>query len=147
MATLPACPACQSVYTYEDRGLYVCPECGHEWSGAETGGEGGGKIVRDANGVGLKDGDTVTVIKDLETQMKQAARDLELEKAAALRDEVVALPAVAEVAPPVPVDLERAGGLTAIGVAHVGVNAAILPLEFLDGVKGHAALQAVDRRV
>ena len=29
---LPKCPMCQSEYTYEDRGLLICPECGHEWS-------------------------------------------------------------------------------------------------------------------
>ena len=30
--SLPKCPMCQSEYTYEDRGLLICPECGHEWS-------------------------------------------------------------------------------------------------------------------
>ncbi len=68
MNTLPPCPKCQSSYTYEDRQIYHCPECGNEWSSAETTGDGDGapaKIVRDANGVELKDGDTVTVIKDL----------------------------------------------------------------------------------
>lgn len=66
---LPPCPKCQSAYAYEDRGLCVCPECGHEWSLA-GGGEGDSgaasvKVVRDANGTELADGDTVTVIKDL----------------------------------------------------------------------------------
>ncbi|KAF0817468.1 Protein PhnA [Bacillus sp. ZZV12-4809] len=23
---------CNSEYTYEDRSLFVCPECAHEWS-------------------------------------------------------------------------------------------------------------------
>ena len=32
MSSLPPCPQCQSAYTYEDGGLYVCPECAHEWS-------------------------------------------------------------------------------------------------------------------
>lgn len=41
-----------------------CPECGHEWTASE-GADEGDKIVRDSNGVELKDGDTVTVIKDL----------------------------------------------------------------------------------
>ncbi len=68
MSDLPACPSCQSAYTYEDRGQFICPECGHEWSlssdkGEETAEEV--KVVRDANGVPLADGDTVTVIKDL----------------------------------------------------------------------------------
>jgi protein PhnA len=67
MSALPSCPKCQSSYTYEDRGAYNCPECGHEWSATETGVEVGAdsKVVRDANGTVLKDGDTVTVIKDL----------------------------------------------------------------------------------
>jgi len=70
MTTLPACPKCQSVYTYEDRGVYNCPECGHEWSSAESSEENGedANIVRDANGAELKDGDTVTVIKDLKVK-------------------------------------------------------------------------------
>ena len=31
MSTLPPCPKCNCEYTYEDRNLYVCPECAHEW--------------------------------------------------------------------------------------------------------------------
>lgn len=74
MEALPPCPKCQSSYTYADRGLYNCPECGHEWSSTEGGGEssgasdGGSLIVRDANGTELKDGDTVTIIKDLKVK-------------------------------------------------------------------------------
>ncbi|GAB2492365.1 zinc ribbon domain-containing protein YjdM [Arenimonas alkanexedens] len=66
MSTLPPCPACASVYTYEDGAQLVCPECGHEWSpGEATETSEEVKIVRDANGNALADGDTVTVIKDL----------------------------------------------------------------------------------
>lgn len=69
MTALPPCPECQSTYAYEDRGLLVCPECGHEWSaagGSDTGEDTAApKVVRDANGTVLQDGDTVTVIKDL----------------------------------------------------------------------------------
>lgn len=74
MSEFPPCPQCQSLYTYEDRGLYNCPECGHEWSGAASGddGDGGGSIIRDANGAELKDGDTVTVIKDLKVRGSSA---------------------------------------------------------------------------
>ncbi|MES1986573.1 MAG: alkylphosphonate utilization protein, partial [Pseudomonadota bacterium] len=32
MSALPACPKCNSEYTYEDGDNYVCPECAHEWS-------------------------------------------------------------------------------------------------------------------
>ncbi|MCE9508478.1 MAG: alkylphosphonate utilization protein [Alphaproteobacteria bacterium] len=70
MTALPHCPKCQSSFTYEDRGLYNCPECGHEWSAAKDTGESGADslVVRDANGTVLKDGDTVTVIKDLKAK-------------------------------------------------------------------------------
>jgi protein PhnA len=65
----PPCPKCAEQYAYEDRGLWNCPSCGHEWATAadQIGDDenGGAKIVRDANGVELKDGDTVTVVKDL----------------------------------------------------------------------------------
>ena len=40
---------------------------------------------------------------------------------------------------PRPVDLERAGGLAAIGVAQVRRDAAVLALELLDRVEGRAA--------
>jgi|TARA_R110002124_G_scaffold120661_3_gene278717 protein PhnA len=68
MSELPPCPKCESVYVYEDRGIYHCPECGHEWSNTDSSEESGGKTVRDANGTELKDGDTVTVIKDLKVK-------------------------------------------------------------------------------
>jgi protein PhnA len=65
MSTPPACPACKSVYTYEDGDNYACPECAHEWpvTAAETGAEE--RVVRDAFGNELKAGDSITVIKDL----------------------------------------------------------------------------------
>ncbi len=67
--TLPACPKCQSSYTYEDGPLLICPECGHEWSTAQaesaTSPADEARTVRDAVGNVLQDGDTVTVIKDL----------------------------------------------------------------------------------
>ena len=68
MSALPNCPQCKSELTYEDGALYICPECGHEWAKADAAGapaDDGPRVVRDANGNELKDGDTVTVIKDL----------------------------------------------------------------------------------
>jgi protein PhnA len=67
MTTLPPCPKCQSVYTYEDGAMLVCPECAHEWSTAQASAaaEAEGLVVRDAHGTVLSDGDTVTVVKDL----------------------------------------------------------------------------------
>lgn len=63
MTELPPCPQCQSQYTYDDGSLLNCPECGHAWAAGAA--EEGTKVWRDANGNELKDGDTVTVIKDL----------------------------------------------------------------------------------
>lgn len=67
---LPNCPKCNSAYTYEDRDLLVCPECAYEWKDDEEVEEEGvnEKVVRDANGNILQDGDTVTVIKDLKVK-------------------------------------------------------------------------------
>ena len=66
MSTLPPCPQCQSEYTYEDGEQLVCPECGHEWSAeAAAATDEGPRVVKDANGNVLQDGDSVTVIKDL----------------------------------------------------------------------------------
>lgn len=67
MNDLSDCPKCSSEYTYEDRGVYICPECAHEWS-KDVAIESIGDdmiIVHDANGNSLNDGDFVTVIKDL----------------------------------------------------------------------------------
>ncbi|GCF93327.1 hypothetical protein NRIC_12180 [Enterococcus florum] len=64
--SLPNCPSCQSEYTYEDRSMFVCPECGHEWN-EETAAEEG-FVVKDSNGNLLQDGDSVTVIKDLKVK-------------------------------------------------------------------------------
>jgi protein PhnA len=70
MTELPPCPQCHSPFTYFDRSLHVCPECGHEWSPTDTGVVTGEalRIVKDANGNVLQDGDTVTVIKDLKVR-------------------------------------------------------------------------------
>jgi protein PhnA len=67
MSSLPPCPQCHSEFTYEDgAGLYVCPDCAHEWPmQAAAAAEEGAKVYRDAVGNVLQDGDTVTVIKDL----------------------------------------------------------------------------------
>jgi protein PhnA len=64
-AALPHCPACDSALTYENSGQFVCPECAHEWTEAEAAVDDARRVIRDANGNELKNGDTVTVIKDL----------------------------------------------------------------------------------
>lgn len=70
MPELPPCPACQSSLTYEDQAMLVCPECGHEWSAVavERAQDAEARIIRDANGTVLADGDTVAVIKDLKVK-------------------------------------------------------------------------------
>ncbi len=69
MTALPRCPQCQSELTYDDGVQFVCPECAFEWpreAAAEPADVSGApRVVRDAHGTELKDGDSVTVIKDL----------------------------------------------------------------------------------
>lgn len=66
MSELPACPKCESPYTYEDGQILICPECAHEWSlSAEVTED---IVIRDSNGTPLSDGDTVSVIKDLKVK-------------------------------------------------------------------------------
>jgi protein PhnA len=65
MSTLPPCPKCQSEFTYEDAGLFVCPECAHEWSAQAQEAEPAQRVWKDAHGNVLQDGDTVTLAKDL----------------------------------------------------------------------------------
>ncbi|MEO1768326.1 MULTISPECIES: zinc ribbon domain-containing protein YjdM [Enterococcus] len=66
--SLPNCPLCQSEYTYEDRNMFVCPECGHEWKEDAEASAEEGLVVKDSNGNLLQDGDSVTVIKDLKVK-------------------------------------------------------------------------------
>lgn len=74
MSNLPNCPKCNSEYTYEDRGLFVCPECSHEWNlESQTENSEDIKVVKDANGNILQDGDSVTIIKDLKVKGSSSA--------------------------------------------------------------------------
>lgn len=69
MSSFPPCPACNSELAYEDGPNYVCPECAHEWPRAAAAAtEDAPKVVRDASGNELRDGDSVTVIKDLKVK-------------------------------------------------------------------------------
>ena len=66
MINLPKCPKCSSEYTYEDKGMLVCPECAHEWKKeVESENADDKKIVKDAHGNILNDGDSVALIKVL----------------------------------------------------------------------------------
>lgn len=69
MNSLPNCPKCHSEYTYQDGALYICPECAHEWTGlADEKVAEQTRVIKDANGNLLQDGDTVSVIKDLKVK-------------------------------------------------------------------------------
>jgi len=69
MSVLPKCPKCNSEFTYEDGSLLICPECAHEWSrDTPVGSSEELRVVRDAVGNVLTDGDSVTVIKDLKVK-------------------------------------------------------------------------------
>ncbi|MFE0704042.1 zinc ribbon domain-containing protein YjdM [Streptomyces sp. NPDC058872] len=68
---IPPCPRCSGEYTYEMNDLVVCPECGHEWVPAEeeaSADDPGTRVVKDAVGNVLSDGDTVTVVKALKVK-------------------------------------------------------------------------------
>ena len=68
----PHCPQCASVNTYSDGNLWICPECSHEWNPDEVAKanseEPKERVVRDAHGNILQEGDSVTVIKDLKVK-------------------------------------------------------------------------------
>ena len=70
--TLPPCPKCGSALTYEDGANLVCAECAHEWQPAAAEAAPAARVVRDAVGNELHDGDTVTVIKDLKVKGSSA---------------------------------------------------------------------------
>lgn len=63
MTEMPNCPLCNCEYTYEDRDLFICPECAHEWTADDN--ASNEPVFKDANGNILTDGDTVSLIKDL----------------------------------------------------------------------------------
>lgn len=49
--------------------MLICPECAHEWNPQQAQEVGvTEKVVRDANGNVLQDGDSITVIKDLKVK-------------------------------------------------------------------------------
>ena len=69
MPAIPACPQCTLENTYADGALFVCADCGFEWSaGGQDTEAGAPMVVRDSNGNVLADGDTVVVIKDLKVK-------------------------------------------------------------------------------
>lgn len=68
-SSTPKCVSCGFEGTYEVQEIYICPECSHEWSKHEIAKESDDEeVIKDANGTILKDGDTVSVIKDLKVK-------------------------------------------------------------------------------
>jgi len=65
---MPKCPKCNSEFTYEDGVMFVCPECAHEWPKVATESNDDQRVVCDANGNVLQNGDSVVVIKDLKVK-------------------------------------------------------------------------------
>ena len=70
MDQTPPCPHCSCEFTYESSGLFVCPECAHEWSATDSPSDdhGSAPVVRDSVGNVLADGDDVTIIKDVKVK-------------------------------------------------------------------------------
>lgn len=66
MSEYPKCPTCGLDNTYFDGMMYVCPDCGLEFSTDNV--EEAGNTPKDSNGAELIDGDSVTVIKDLKVK-------------------------------------------------------------------------------
>lgn len=65
MSENPNCPKCDSSYAYQDREMFICPECAHEWSETDV---VASYVVKCSNGNELNDGDSVTVIRDLKVK-------------------------------------------------------------------------------
>lgn len=63
--TKPACPACTLEDVLEHSDHWECSTCGHEWSKDAAPEAEGARVVKDAVGNLLSDGDTVVLIKDL----------------------------------------------------------------------------------
>jgi len=67
--SLPPCPKCNSIYTYQDCNSLICPECAHEWQVLSDDADQVDQAhVKDANGNTLYEGDSATLIKDLKVK-------------------------------------------------------------------------------
>lgn len=73
------CKKCNSEIIYSDGTLWICPECGYEWSALADAepevseSEVSDNQIRDAFGTILKDGDSVTVVKELKIKGSSSA--------------------------------------------------------------------------
>ena len=66
MSEISNCPKCNMDNTYFDGTTNVCPDCSYEWSENEE--TASSDVAKDSNGAELRDGDSVTVIKDLKVK-------------------------------------------------------------------------------
>ena len=67
MSSLTSCPECKSEFSYEMGALLVCSECAHEWNPSDVEIEQV-RVIKDAAGNVLSDGDDVTIVKDLKVK-------------------------------------------------------------------------------
>lgn len=69
MSATPPCPQCSLENTYPDGANFVCADCGFEWPATADAAAGDERrVVRDANGTELHDGDAVVLVKDLKVK-------------------------------------------------------------------------------
>ena len=70
MSSRPTCPQCTLENTYPDGCNYVCADCGFEWpmTGVAADNVDSERVIKDANGNVLADGDAVVLIKDLKVK-------------------------------------------------------------------------------
>ena len=59
----PACPLCEMTEVLDHADRWECVTCGHEWEREPQPSEA--RVVKDAYGTVLADGDSVALIKDL----------------------------------------------------------------------------------
>ncbi len=73
----PACPMCEMTDVLDHAERYECMTCGHEWAKeAKADAPYADRIVKDAYGAVLADGDIVAMIKDL--QLKGSSQVLKI---------------------------------------------------------------------
>lgn len=68
MHAIPACPKCNSEYTYEDNNMFICPQCAYEWNMEKLAEIDSDEVVKDAYGQILQSGDSISIIKDLKVK-------------------------------------------------------------------------------
>src|SRR3546814_18288032 len=69
MPDIGPCPRCGLANTYPDSALFICADCGHEWSPEAAAGAAGGAsdtpIGKDAHGTLLANGHTVVMDEEI----------------------------------------------------------------------------------